>query len=162
MKEHEQVQEIDGITVRGHLSEGATPGSEEVWAIVAPVLGYHRAMETRDAVLLSDSLGPTMYRLWAADAEAMTEWRPGPCRSHEQVMRGLLLALADPEFFYRNTVEVLHVRVDGEWALVHTRESGETWRGLPGWKDAHNLWHVQCMAGTWRLVGEVHDVENQG
>jgi len=115
-------------------------------------------METRDAVLLSDCLGPMVYRLFTGATDDMAEWTPGPFRSHEQVMRGLLLAFADPEFFCRNTVEVLQVRVDGGPALVHSRESGETWRGRPAWEGAYNLWHVHCLEGRWRLVGEVHDV----
>ena len=53
----------------------------------------------------------------------------------------------------------LHIWLDGDAALVHTRESGRTWKGKDRWTDAECLNHVQRVDGKWRLIGQIHDVE---
>jgi hypothetical protein len=121
-----------------------------------PIVDYHRALEIKDEDLLAANVCAVVYRVYSAASDQFVDWEPWSRLSREQVVGNFSKAFANEDFYYENRVQITHVKLNGDEALVRTMESGRTWKNRD-WEDVEVLWHTTpSEGGVWKIAGHIH------
>ena len=133
--------------------------ASDVHAVQAVVARLHRAVSEGDVDTAVSCYAESYFRISrppGATAGDPTGWTAGPVNSRDEI-RQALSGLST----YVNDVEFLHTNLNGNAAVVVTKETGSASQpdGNSGsWEDITNLWYLTKGPDGWQLTSSVHHV----